>query len=320
VGAEATVTFAAYKPGLLLGDGPAHTGPVTVVDIGLDAGVRVRASTWLMDDGDVASLLPERRRNSHKWQSAVAVAAGSPGMMGAPHLVSRAAMRAGAGYALLGVPGASLASIPEGEAVGLALPPIDWDAALLDAASRCRAIVIGPGLGLGESIRPSLLRVLAGAEIPVVVDADGINALQSAATLRQATAGRSTPVVITPHEGEYARLFGGPPDADRLAAVRRAAADTGAIVLLKGPTTVVAAPDGRVLMAAAASSRLATAGTGDVLSGVIGAFVARGVPPFEAAGLAAHVHGRAAGAGFAEGLVAGDLPDLIAGWLSGLRR
>ena len=175
----------------------------------------------------------------------------------------------------------------------MALPPLDWDGALLEAASRCRAIVTGPGLGRSDTVRPSLLRVLEHAEVPVIVDADGINALESAASLRKAVAGRSAPVVITPHEGEYARLFGGPPEADRLAAVRAAAADTGAVVLLKGSTTVVAAPDGRALLAASGSSRLATAGTGDVLSGVIGAFVARGVPAFEAAGLAAHVHGRA---------------------------
>jgi ADP-dependent NAD(P)H-hydrate dehydratase / NAD(P)H-hydrate epimerase len=320
VAARATVTFAAYKPGLLLGDGPSHTGLVEVVDIGLDAGVRQRANCWLVEDTDIVSQLAARPRNAHKWQTAVVVAAGSPGMMGAPHLVSRAAMRAGAGYVRLGVPGADLGSIPEGEAVGLALPAVDWDAAVLEAASRCRVIVTGPGLGRGETVRPSLLRVLERAEVPVIVDADAINALESAATLQKVVAGRSSPVVITPHEGEYARLFGAPPGPDRLAAVRQAAAETGAIVLLKGSTTVVAAPDGRALLAAAASSRLATAGTGDVLSGVIGAFVARGVAPFESAALAAHVHGRAAAGGFAEGLVAGDLADLVARWLSGLRR
>lgn len=320
VNAAATVTFAAYKPGLLLGDGPSHTGAVEVADIGLDEGVQRRVTTWLVEDSDVARWLPARPRQSHKWQTAVAVAAGSPGMMGAPHLVSRAAMRAGAGYVRLGVPGAGLESIPEGEAVGVALPPVDWDGGLLEAAARCRVVVIGPGLGGADTHRPPLLRVLAHAQVPVVVDADGINALESAATLRHAVAGRSSPVVITPHEGEYARLFGVPPGPDRLAVVRQAAADTGAVVLLKGSTTVVAAPDGRALLAASGSPRLATAGTGDVLSGVIGAFVARGVPPFEAAGLAAHVHGRAAALGFAEGLVAGDLPDLVAGWLSGLAR
>jgi NAD(P)H-hydrate repair Nnr-like enzyme with NAD(P)H-hydrate dehydratase domain len=149
-----------------------------------------------------------------------------------------------------------------------------------------------------------------------VVDADGLNALGSASDLRSATDASGGTVIITPHEGEYARLFGGKPGPDRLAAVREAASSTGAVVLLKGSTTLVAAPDGRALFAAAGSPRLATAGTGDVLSGVIGAFVARGMPAFEAAGLAAHVHGRAAGTGFAEGLVAGELPELVARFLS----
>jgi NAD(P)H-hydrate epimerase len=123
-------------------------------------------------------------------------------------------------------------------------------------------------------------------------------------------------MVITPHEGEYGSLFGARPGPDRLADVRQAAATTGAIVLLKGSTTIVAHPDGRALLAASGSARLATAGTGDVLSGVIGALIARGVDAFNAAGLGAHVHGRAAGLGSAEGLVAGDLPDLVARWLS----
>jgi hydroxyethylthiazole kinase-like uncharacterized protein yjeF len=165
----------------------------------------------------------------------------------------------------------------------------------------------------------ALLAILEGATIPVVVDADGLNALAPAEVLGRAVAGRSSPVVITPHDGEYERLFGAAPGADRLAAARVAAAETGAIVLLKGSTTVVGAPDGRALFVAAGSSRLATAGTGDVLSGVIGAFLGRGMPAFEAAGLAAHVHGRAAGLGLPEGLVAGDLPGLVARWLSGQR-
>jgi hydroxyethylthiazole kinase-like uncharacterized protein yjeF len=151
-----------------------------------------------------------------------------------------------------------------------------------------------------------------------VVDADGLNALGSGASLAAITSGRSAPIIITPHDGEYARLFGQPAGADRLAAVRSAAATTGAIVLLKGSTTVIASPDGRALLAAAGSFRLATAGTGDVLSGIIGAFLAEGVSPLEAAGLAAHVHGRAAGLGFSRGLVAGDLPDLVAHWLTRL--
>jgi NAD(P)H-hydrate epimerase len=125
--------------------------------------------------------------------------------------------------------------------------------------------------------------------------------------------------VLTPHEGEYARITGAPPGDDRLDEVRDVARRSGAVVLLKGSTTVVAAPDGRVRLVAAGSSRLATAGTGDVLSGVIGAALAGGLDGLEAAALAAHAHGRAAGSGPAEGLVASDLPPLISQWLSGTR-
>ena len=128
---------------------------------------------------------------------------------------------------------------------------------------------------------------------------------------------RSEPTVITPHVGELTRLAGHP-RPDHLAAARDASARSGAIVLLKGSTTVVAAPDGMALLSLSGDSRLATAGTGDVLSGMIGAFIARGAPAFEAAALAAHVHGRAARTGYSQGLVAGELPDLVASWLSGV--
>jgi NAD(P)H-hydrate epimerase len=126
--------------------------------------------------------------------------------------------------------------------------------------------------------------------------------------------------VLTPHDGEFARLAGAPPGVDRIGAARSLAERCGAVVLLKGPTTIVADPAGPVLLATAGSPRLATAGTGDVLSGAIGAFVARGVEPHRAAALAAHAHGRAAALGPPEGLVAGDLAELLGRWLSGLRR
>jgi hydroxyethylthiazole kinase-like uncharacterized protein yjeF len=317
--ADATITFAAYKPGLLLGMGPTLAGHVEVVDIGLGPGVASVCTSWLVSDEDVG-LLPARSPHAHKWQTAVAVVAGSPGMMGAPLLVSRAAMRAGAGYVRLGVPGAPVSTLPPSEAVGLSLPAAEWDRPVLEAASRCKAIAMGPGLGRSGTVRAALPRVLASASVPVVLDADGLNAFGSAKALGVAIRDRSAATIITPHEGEYARLFGEPPGADRLAAVRDAAAATTATVLLKGSTTLVAAPDGRALFVTAGSPRLATAGTGDVLSGVIAAFLARGMPALEAAGLAAHVHGRAASLGWAEGLVAGDLPTLVAQWLSERRR
>jgi len=314
-----TVTFAALKPGLLLGAGPVHAGRVELAGIGLDAAAAEQATAWLVQDRDLARI-PGRSRDAHKWQSALVVVAGSPGMMGAPELVGRAAMRAGAGYVRLGIPGASLEEVRVGEAVAFAVPADDWHDAILDAAERCRAIVVGPGLGTGPAAAAALRRIVADAAVPVVVDADGLNNIGSAAVLRALVARRPTPVVVTPHEGEYARLFGRHPGRDRIEDVRDAALATGAIVLLKGPTTVVAAPDGRVLLATAGSPRLATAGTGDVLAGVIGACIARGVAPFEAAGIAAHLHGRAAALGRMEGLIAGDLPDLVADVLSTVPR
>jgi NAD(P)H-hydrate epimerase len=258
---------------------------------------------------DDAEQLPARPREAHKWQTAIAVAAGSPGLMGAPWLLSRGAMRAGAGYVRLGVPGEAVSNLPPGEAVGLPLPGAEWDGALLEAASRCKAIVMGPGLGRSGTVRSAVLRVLRSAPVPVVLDADAVTVLGSPEVLRNAIEARATPTVITPHAGEYASLFGQPPGMDRLGAVRDAAAATSAIVLLKGSTTVIAAPDGRALFATAGSARLATAGTGD-------AFLARGLAGLEAAGLGAHVHGRAASLGRKEGLVAGDLPDLVSRWLS----
>jgi NAD(P)H-hydrate epimerase len=313
--AEVTVTFQAYKPGLVLADGPSHCGQIVVADIGLGPGVATVATSWLVTDWEL-TWLPARPRETHKWKTAVIVVAGSPGMMGAPTMLSRAAMRAGAGYVRLGVPGAALEAIPPGEAVGLSLPATGWEDAAATAAERCRALVMGPGLGRSDAVSASVAALLAKASIPAIVDADGINALGSVDRLQEVTAQRSADTIVTPHEGEYAHLTGAPPGEDRLGGVRAVAADSGAVVLLKGSTTLVAAPDGRAYFVTAGSPRLATAGTGDVLSGVIGAFLAAGVPGLEAAALAAHVHGRAAALGPAIGLVAGDLPDLVSDWLS----
>lgn len=315
--ARATVTFAAWKPGLLQGDGRELAGDVTVADIGLDCG---RARIAVVEDGDVDGGLPARSRDGHKWQSALAVVAGSPGMVGAAAMCARAAGRAGAGMVRLGVPGADPRDLPSGEAVGHPLPADGWVDEALRMAERCAAVVVGPGLGRSDATAAAVRQLVARCPVPVVVDADGLFALGRADEAAAVVAGRGAgagPVVLTPHAGEFARLAGAGPDPDKIAAGRRLAATTGAVVLVKGSTTVVAQPDGQVRVSLAGSSRLATAGTGDVLSGMIGAFAARGVDPPLAAALAAHVHGRAAGLGFAEGLLAGDLPELVARWLSG---
>jgi hydroxyethylthiazole kinase-like uncharacterized protein yjeF len=318
VSASATITFAALKPGLLLGDGPIHSGRLSVVDIGLGDQVDAVCSTWLVTDADVISRLPRRGRDAHKWKSALRVVAGSAGMTGAAVLVSTAAMRAGAGYVRLGLPGieGGLGQLRSGEVVVDALPESGWDDVVLADIERFSAMVVGPGLGRSPGITRSVAQLISGSKVPTVVDADGLNALGSAEELRIVAAQCQAPVVITPHDGEYARLVGEPPAADRIASARTLSRSSGTVVLLKGPATVVAAPDGRVLVVTTGSPRLATAGTGDVLSGTIGGFLARGLPPLEAAAFAAHVHGRAAELGLAEGLVAGDLPELVARWLS----
>jgi NAD(P)H-hydrate epimerase len=324
--ADLTVTFAALKTGLLQGDGVLLSGRVEVADIGLDVS---RARTWVVEDSDVARTLAPRPRDAHKWQSALAVVAGSPGMTGAAGLCARAAYRAGAGMVRLGVPGGDLADLPVSEAVGTPLPATGWASPALVMSERCKALVVGPGLGRAAATVADVRDAVARAPVPVVVDADGLYALGTGDDIGVVVrgcpddAGGPRPAraaVLTPHDGEFTRLAGAAPGGDRVAAAARLAERCGAIVLLKGPTTVVADPGGDVLLATAGSARLATAGTGDVLSGVIGAFIARGVEPRHAAALAAHVHGRAAELGPPEGLVAGDLADLLATWLSGIRR
>jgi NAD(P)H-hydrate epimerase len=312
--ADRTVTFVALKPGLLQGDGVRLAGAVTVVDIGLPTG---RPAIAVMDDDDVATLVPSRARLGNKWSAAVLVVAGSPGMTGAAALSARAAYRAGAGMVRLGVPGLDLAESPATEAVSVALPGEGWAGAALEAASRCSAVVVGPGLGRGPGVAEDVARLVADSPVPVVVDADGLHALGRVGGDDSFRA-RSR-VVLTPHDGEYAHLTGGDPGADRIVAARALASASGAVSLLKGPTTAVAHPDGRVRLARAGTTALATAGTGDVLSGVIAALLARGIDPLDATALAAHVHGRAGARAHGEGTVAGDLPDLVSAVLADLR-
>ncbi|MHB8244441.1 MAG: NAD(P)H-hydrate dehydratase [Acidimicrobiales bacterium] len=319
VTAEATVTFGALKPGLLLGEGRRRAGRVVLRRIGLPLPAVGQYMAELAEDTDIAELVPARQLEAHKWQTALAVVAGSPGMYGAPSFVSRAASRAGAGMVRLGVPGAEPRSLPVSEAVARVLPATGFDEGALDGLERCKALVVGPGLGTERTTQASVRRLLAKAPVPVVIDADALTALGDVTSAGEIIGARGSLTVLTPHEGEYARLTGSPPGPDRVEAVRRLARTTGAIVALKGSTTVVASPDGRVIFSTSGTARLATAGTGDVLSGIIGAFLARGMDPLVAAGLGAHVHGRAAERGYAEGLTAGDLPDLVAAVLSDAR-
>jgi ADP-dependent NAD(P)H-hydrate dehydratase / NAD(P)H-hydrate epimerase len=316
VQADCTVTFAALKPGLLEGDGAVRSGAVEVADIGIGFPT---PQALLVEDADVAGV-PARARHGNKWTTAVGVAAGSSGMEGAAILCTRGAMAAGAGMIRLGSPGNPNAAWPT-EAVRMQLPSDGWAGAFLEATAKCKAVVIGPGLSTAEAAAEEIRAVIAAVPVPLVIDADALSALGDATAARALLQKRSAPSILTPHDGEYARINGAAPGADRLEAARALARATGAVVLLKGPLTAVASPDAAtpdVLLAAAGGPALATAGTGDVLSGIIGAFLARGLPALEAAALAAHVHGRAAALGPAEGLVSGDLPELVADVLSEL--
>jgi hydroxyethylthiazole kinase-like uncharacterized protein yjeF len=195
----------------------------------------------------------------------------------------------------------------------VALPARGWGDDAVAAADRCHAVVVGPGLGAGDATRAGLLAVL-GAGRPVLVDGDGLTVLGT--EVADALADRTAATVLTPHDGEYERLAGHPPGPDRLAEARDLAAATGAVVLLKGSPTIVADPNGEVRVVATGDARLATAGSGDVLSGVIGALLAQGAPALEAAATGAWRQARAAPHGPVAGRVAGDLCDLLPGALA----
>jgi NAD(P)H-hydrate epimerase len=297
-----TVTFAAQKPGLLLGDGATLSGQVVVADIGLDVSA---ARAHLLTESDLTHALPRRPASTHKWRSALWVVGGSPGLEGAAVLTSRAAMRTGAGY----VRWSSRGEVPtQGkpiEVVATELPRTGWASEVLDGVERFAAVAVGNGLGLDVDTG-ELRRLVVESPVPIVVDADALSALG------EHVAGIGNPrAILTPHDGEYARLMGHPPAADRIDAVRELAERSGCVALLKGPTTLVAAPDGSVVASRAGDSRLATLGTGDVLAGIIGGLAAQGLQPVRAASIGAFLHGRAAALGWRHGLVAGDVPDLV---------
>ena len=293
VRADRTVTFQAEKPGLLLGEGRDRSGVVTVVDLGITLG---GVAIWHVGDEDL-ELVPARERESHKWKSAVFVCAGSPGMLGAPTLAARAAMRSGSGMVRLAVPGGTAGRPIPPEVVESQIPATGFADAVLAELDRFGALVLGPGLGRSPGTAGAVVEILSGAALPVVLDADGIVALGSVAEAATLLTRRPGPTVLTPHDGEFERLVGRPPGPDRIGAASSLARATGSVVLLKGSTTVVAEPTGRICLVTAGSPALATGGTGDVLSGVIGAFIARGLEPADAAALGAHVHGRAAARG-----------------------
>lgn len=307
VQATTTVTFAARKPGTCFEPGRSRAGDVRLVDIGIDVGSTGRG---VVGERDVAEWVVPRPPDAHKWSAGVLVIGGSAGMTGAPVLVGEAAMRTGAGIVWCGVPGGATTAATELVVKALPCTPegalASVPSEVMTALDRFRAVVVGPGLGTSGATRDALHALVAEIPVPLVLDADGCNAFAGDA---EALRSRPAPTILTPHAGEYERLLGTPVGADRLEAGRRLAEATGAVVLLKGPGTVVTEPGeaGRSAVAVNGPAALATAGSGDVLSGIVGGLLARGLGPFEAAAAGAWLHGRAADLAGHTGLVAGDL-------------
>jgi ADP-dependent NAD(P)H-hydrate dehydratase / NAD(P)H-hydrate epimerase len=283
--AQLTVTFGTLKPGLLAGVGRAQAGRVVLVDIGLGPHLPP-AGTQVLEDADVRSLLPVADGVADKYsRGVVGVAAGSQQYTGAAVLCTGAAVRAGAGMVrFAGAPHAA-------EQVRSRWPEAvvsEAEGADVVDAGRVQAWVVGPGLGTDDRAAAVVEAVLA-QDVPVLVDADALTVCaQHPAWLRDRTA----PTLLTPHDREYAR-FGRDVGDDRAGAARALAADLGVHVLLKGDATVVAGPDGPVRVNATGSPVLATAGSGDVLSGGVGALLAQGLSPLDAGSAGAHLHGLA---------------------------
>jgi len=313
VDAVATVTFAARKTGLVFEPGRSLAGAITVADIGIELADDA-APAGLVEASDVTGWLPEPSGETHKWRSGLLVVGGSGGMTGAPMMVSHAAMRVGAGIVWCALPGHEAAAAASGSEVITKAMPATGDGALAGIATqvrtelgRFRAVAIGPGLGTGPKTRKVVHDLVCSIEAPLVVDADGLNAFEGEIERLHARAEHAPgKTVLTPHEGEYERLLGEPVGDDRIEAARRLARETEAVVLLKGPGSVIT--DGeRVAVNSLDGPWLGTAGTGDVLTGIIGGLLARGLPPFEAAVAGAFIHGLAADVCGHTGLVAGDL-------------
>ena len=307
VQADATVTFHGRKVGVVVAPGRFHAGRVRVADIGLDpAETRHR----LVLPAFLRSV-PHRRDQDNKYTAGhVLVVGGSPGLSGAPSLTAAAAMRADAGYVTVAAPESVLPVLEERlvEAVKKPLPDTLGDEAVdavLELAGKASAVALGPGLGRADGARTLVRRLLAELELPVVVDADALYELEPADW--------PAPRVLTPHEGELGRLLGRTDiAAHRLASVQEAAERFGCVVVLKGADTLVAAPGRGVLVAACGLPSLATAGTGDVLTGIVAAFLAKGMEPQRAAAAAAAAQQRAAvEAPQRAGLVASDLVEAL---------
>jgi ADP-dependent NAD(P)H-hydrate dehydratase / NAD(P)H-hydrate epimerase len=306
VQAELTVTFHGPKVGLAVAPGRFHAGEVEVAGIGLEP----LETEHRLVTREILGLVPRKGDRDNKYSAgAVLVVGGSPGMTGAACLAAEAAFRADAGYVTVCAPTESL-SVIETRLLEAVKRPLEN---VLEAAERASALALGPGLGRSAESKALVRRLLEETSLPTVVDADALFELEPVK--------RAAPTVFTPHAGELGRLLGEDSawvDAHRLESVRRAADRFGAVCLLKGADTLVAAPGAGVLVRSVSVPALATAGTGDVLTGIVAAFLAKGMEPRLAAAAAATAHGVAAQlAGKPTGMIASDVIDALPAALSG---
>jgi len=304
VTADLTVTFAAPKIPHVLSPAAEACGALAIAELGFPPWLidEAEGDLFLMTPEDLAPLLPRRAADAHKGSAGHALlVAGSPGKSGAAILAARAAVRGGAGLVTVAVPEPILPTVDLGslESMTLALPagsegelgPGAADAALA-ATNGKNALALGPGVGQSAAAQAEIRRLALETEIPFVLDADGLNAFAGSAADLLA---RRAPAILTPHPGELGRLLGissADVQADRLAAARRAAAETGAVVVLKGHRTLVASEAGTWINPTG-NSGMATGGVGDVLTGLLAALLAQGLEPLDAARLGVYLHGLA---------------------------
>ena len=303
--ASRTVTFFRKKPGHLLYPGRGVCGAVTVVDIGIPSSVLDKIAPQTFENAPGLWQLPHGAdAETHKYKRGHLVVAGGARMTGAARLAARGARRAGAGLVTLAVPRENW-QVYAADTPGTMVDAVGhFEDALGDP--RRNACVVGPGVGVGEETKSSVLAALKGGQRACVLDADALSSFSdNPVQLFKAIEG---PTVLTPHAGEFARLFD--TNGDKLSRARAAAEKSGAVVVLKGADTVIAAPDGRAAINASAPPWLATGGTGDVLAGFIGALLAQGIPSFEAAGAGVWLHGMAANEA-GPGMIAEDLPEAL---------
>ncbi|MBB3019410.1 NAD(P)H-hydrate epimerase [Microvirga lupini] len=325
VKAARTVTFAARKPCHLLMPGRAYCGPVEVADIGISRKTLEARGGALFANGSAlwTHVLPRPGLSSHKYERGhTLVASGGATRTGAARLAARAALRIGSGLVTVASPPEAL-GVNAAHLTAIMLRGCDGPEGLNTILQdpRFNALVLGPALGIHAGTR-AMVAVAVHARRSLVLDADALTSFEGLASELHG-AFRHAPTVLTPHDGEFSRLFKGHPDlldpASKLERARRAAAFTGAVLVIKGADTVVAAPDGRAGINENGTPYLATAGSGDTLCGLIAGLMAQGVPAFEAACAGVWIHAEA-GASFGPGLIAEDLAEAVPGVLRELLR